>query len=113
MAKSIVYFLAMLVVSTGCGPDRAILDSKLDSPLKQMLSSVPEGAPSRMLVLVGKCSAIIDGAMRQDLVDAGAEVSTMNGDTFTAKVSSENVLNVAGLEFVVQLGLPRESDLKQ
>jgi hypothetical protein len=49
--------------------------------------------------------------MRQALLDAGADVHTMQGDIFTANVSSESVFKVAALDFVTQIQLSKESKL--
>ena len=104
---SIVMFLAL---GLGCGPDKAFLmETKFDASLRQKISSIGENDPPEMLAVLGKCSTTIDALMRQDLIEAGADVRTMQNDIFTANVSSENILNVAALDFVTQVQLSKES----
>jgi streptomycin 6-kinase len=102
----------VLLVVFGCGTDKALLmDSKFDASLRQKMSTIGENDPAQNLAVLGKCSTTIDAAMRQDLIDAGADVGTMQGDIFTANVSSENIYKVAALEFVTQVQLSKESKL--
>jgi hypothetical protein len=104
---SIVVFLAL---GLGCGPDKALLmETKFDASLRQKMSSMGENDPPQMLAVLGKCSTTIDALMRQDLIDAGADVRTMQDDIFTANVSSENVFKVAALDFVTQVQLSKGS----
>lgn len=108
--KTLALLLTIVAVGLGCGPDKALLmDSKFDASLRQKLSSIGENDPSQMLAVIGKCSTTIDAAMRQGLIDAGAEVQTMQGDIFTANVSSTDVFKVAALDFVTQVQLAKES----
>ncbi len=110
MTKSLVLAWVALVLALGCGPDRAtIMDTKFDAALRQKISSLGEDAPPETLAVIGKCVDTIDAVMRQKLIDAGADVQLMQGDVFTANVSSENVFSVAALEFVTLLQLSKES----
>jgi hypothetical protein len=59
--------------------------------------------------VIGKCDSTIGAIMRQEMIDIGAEVILMQGDVFTANVSSENVFKLAALPFVTQLQLSKES----
>ena len=104
--------LLLLMVAVGCGPDRAtLMDTKFDASLRQKLTGIKEEDPPQSLAVIGKCTATIDGQMRQELIDAGADVHTMQNDIFTANVSSEDVFKVAALEFVTQLQLSKESKM--
>lgn len=106
MAKSLGFLSLLLVLALGCGPDRAMLmETKFDGSLRQKVSSIGKDDPSQMLRVIGKCTATIDALMRQDLINAGADVLSMKGDVFTVNVSSEDVFTVAGLDFVTQLEL--------
>ncbi|MFN0159050.1 MAG: hypothetical protein ACKVRP_13385 [Bacteroidota bacterium] len=98
--------VALLALVIGCGPDRALMmETKFDAPLRQKMSTLANSDEPVELMVRGTCTETIDGPMRQALVSSGADVLTMNGDTFTAKVSSEDVFSVAALEFVSQLRL--------
>jgi hypothetical protein len=107
--KSLVIPLLAVAVF-GCGPDRNLLmDTKFDAPLRQKLASLQETGQTEELSIMGRCSAQIDGAMRQALVNAGGDVVTMTGDIFTARVSSDDVFSIAALEFVTQVQLSQLS----
>jgi hypothetical protein len=105
--KQVIFIVSvMLMFVVGCGQDREMLsDTKFDVSLRQKISSIGENAEAQVLSITGNCTSVIDAPMRQELIDAGANVQTMNGETFTAEVSSEDVFNVAALEFVTQLKL--------
>ena len=103
-----ILFLFMLQC-TGCGPNKELLmETKFDASLRQKVASIGENQPPQMLAVVGKCDSVIDAIMRQDLINAGADVQTMQGDVFTASVSSEDVFKVAALEFVTQVELSKQ-----
>lgn len=109
MTKSLVFAGVVLVFAWGCGPDKAmLLDTKFDAPLREKLSSFGEDAPPEMLSVIGSCTDTIDAVMRQNLIDAGANVQLMQGKTFTAKVSSDDIFSVASLDFVTQLQMSKE-----
>lgn len=102
--------IALMLVLLGCGPDKVLLmDTKFDAPLRQKMTALADKEEGEDLLVLGKCTAPIDGLMRQSLVDAGADVRSMKGDIFTAKVSSDDVYRVAALEFVAQLQLSQTS----
>ncbi len=108
--KTFVLAILLLLLTLGCGPDKGtLMETKFDAALRQKLSSIAEEAPSQTLAVMGKCVMGIDAHMRQSLIDSGAEVQMMQGDIFTATVSSENVFKVAALDFVTQLQLSKES----
>ncbi len=97
--------LTFFVAFLGCGPDRnLIMETKFDASLRQRVASLEEG-DTETLDILGKCSDTIDGMMQQAIIEAGADVETMNGDVFTAKVSSDDVYSVAALEFVTRIQL--------
>jgi hypothetical protein len=103
----VVFFnlvLSFLVVC--CGPDKALLsETKLDRALREMVESIGENAPPQRMSVTGKCTSVIDGLMRSDLIGAGAHDLIMERDSFTADIMSDDVFHVAALEFVVQLQL--------
>lgn len=102
----IIALLAVMTFVSGCGPDRALLmDTKFDAPLRQKMASLTTAEQSEALLVMGSCAEMINGAMRQELIDAGAEVLSMNGDLFTARVSSDDLFSLAALEFVTHLQL--------
>ena len=102
--------IALMLIMLGCGPDRAVLmETKFDAPLRQKMAALADRDEGEDLLVLGKCAAPIDGLMRQSLVDAGADVRSMKGDIFTARVSSDDVYRVAALEFVTQLQLSQTS----
>jgi len=85
------------------------MESKLDAPLRQRVTSIQESEMPEQLTVFGKCTSTIDGQMRQTLVEAGADVQTMTNDIFTANIPSNRVLDVAALDFVAQLQLSQVS----
>ena len=99
--KSLIIIFLIVIQIVGCGADKELLmETKFDASLKQKISSIGENDPPQMLTVIGKCDSTVDAIMRQDLIDAGAEVVLMQGDVFTANVSSQDVFKVAALEFV-------------
>jgi hypothetical protein len=109
----LLFVLTLLGASSlACGPDRELLmDTKFDAALRHKMGSISENGESTMLAVIGKCTVIIEANMRAALLAAGADVQTMHGEIFTARVSSDDVYKVAALEFVVQLQLSKESNL--
>ncbi len=104
MKTSVVIALFALLI--GCGPDRELLqETKFDATLRQKIATLANKEQSEELVVRGTCTETIGGLMRQALVDAGADVLTMAGETFTARVTSDDVFSLAALEFVSQLRL--------
>ena len=103
---SLLVFLMILVA--GCGTDKPLLeDAKFDKGLRDKIDSLPADTIVSLLV-EGTCSTSINGPMRQDLIDAGADVQVMKGDKFTARVSSDDLFDVAALEFVSHLKLAKK-----
>jgi len=104
--------IALTVLLVGCGPDKElIMDTKFDAPLRRRIAALTTSEQTETLTILGKCVSTIDGIMRQQLLDAGASVETMAGDVFTAHVSSDDIFDVAALEFVTQLQLSGKSRL--
>ncbi len=109
MRKSLVVIALIALQNLGCGPDRELLmETKFDAPLRQEISAIGEEDPPRMLNIIGRCDSVVDASMRQDLINAGAEVQHMEGNVFRAIVSSKDVFNVAALNFVTQVRLSQE-----
>ncbi len=99
------FFLLLII---GCGTDRSLLmETKLDVPLRQRLTDLQERELTEDIDISGKCTTTIDGSMREDLMNAGADVHRMTNEAFTATIPSDRVLDVAALEFVLQLQLSR------
>ena len=103
---SLLVFL--MILGAGCGTDKPMLeDAKFDKSLRDKVESLPADTTVSLLV-EGTCSTAINGLMRQDLVNAGADVQVMKGDKFTARVSSDDLFDVAALEFVSHLKLVKK-----
>jgi len=108
--RTILTFFLLAMCLSGCGPDKELLmETKFDAALRQKVSSIGENEAPQMLAVVGKCDTIVDANMRQDLMDAGADVVLLEGNNFTANVSSQDVFKMAALDFVNQVQLSRES----
>lgn len=102
------FFLLLII---GCGTDRSLLmETKLDVPLRQRLTDLQERELTEDIDISGKCTTTIDGSMREDLMNAGADVHRMTNEAFTATIPSDRVLDVAALEFVLQLQLSRSME---
>ena len=102
--------IALTLMFFACGPDKVLLmETKFDAPLRQKMTALAEKESPEDILVLGKCAVKIDGVMRQSLVDAGADVRTMQGEIFTARVSSDDIYSVAALEFVSQLQLSQTS----
>jgi hypothetical protein len=94
------------VILISCGPDRVLLsETRLDPALKVRIEDLEVHEQTAELVVEGKCSGVINGPMRSALVSAGANISTMKGDTFKARIPSGDLYDVAGLDFVSYLKL--------
>lgn len=113
-----VAILAFILILAGCGPNKELAAEKFDSPLKERIASLsaPVAADSagdtmearvEELLIVGTCDTTINGAMRKDLLNNGAESIIMKGKEFTARVSSDDIYDIGALEFVRRLGLQR------
>jgi hypothetical protein len=76
------------------------------------MESLERSDSIEVLSISGKCTLVVDGAMRRDLINAGADVQEMKGDTFAATVSSDDLYDVAALEFVSRLELLKEGKPK-
>jgi len=104
MNYSLVVAITCLIL--GCGPDRMLLsETKLDTGLKARMESLATAEQTEHLTIQGKCKAVIDGLMRSDILGAGADISVMKGDLFDATISSDDLFDLAALEFVTQLKL--------
>lgn len=86
------------------------METKLGSSLRQEVAKLEKEGERRLLDIFGKCTAMIDAEMRGQLLTAGAHIESMNKEIFTGRISSDSVLTVAGLDFVVQLQLSHESN---
>jgi hypothetical protein len=105
---ALVFFLTTL--ATSCGPDVTLLmETKLDAPLRQKMTALKDVENAEIIAVFGRCTGAIDQTMRQSLLEAGANVHTMVNDIFTASVSSSDVIEVASLDFVIQLQLSQTS----
>lgn len=98
--------LAVMSILSGCGPDRTLLmETRFDAPLREKIASLAETDSTEELTVVGRCSGTVDAALRQELINAGAEVLNMTGETFTARVSSDDIFSVAALERITRIQL--------
>jgi len=98
--------LALASLISGCGPDRNLLmETKFDAGLRQRVTVLSTEGRVEDLTLIGRCTEPINGAIRQQLIDAGADVLSMNGPLFTARIPSDEVFSLAGLECVSQVQL--------
>ena len=104
--KNAAFLVMMASLIVGCGTDKPLLQkTKFDAGLREKVEMLAAADTTVDLLVEGKCNAAINGLMRQDLVDRGAEVQVMKGDTFTALISSDDLFDIASLEFVDHLKL--------
>jgi hypothetical protein len=104
------WLLLFLILIIGCGPDQSLLmKTKLGAPLRQRMTALQEKESPEKLSILGKCVSPIDGRIREDFMEAWAQVHTMTHDLFGATILSDRVLDVAALDFVVQLQLSQTS----
>ena len=107
-------FLVLIPGLYGCGPDKELLkETKFSSALRQRVTVLEQADTVAQIPIKVTCSAKIDGIMYQGIVGAGGENVIMDGDRFTADVSSDDVFEVANLEFVVQLELGQKKKGKK
>lgn len=105
------FFLAVLVSLSGCrAEDLALMELKLDAPLRQKMETLRAENRTETLGVLGKCSRPVDEQMRNDLKKAGAEIQSVTGELFAAWVRSDHVLRVARLEFVAHLELSQTAE---
>ena len=102
-----VSFVVMAVLFlAGCGPDKELLrETKFSQPLRDNVASLEQADSTALLSVKGTCTTKIDGMMYSGIVGAGAENVIMEGNHFTAEVSSADVFDLANLEFVTKLEL--------
>jgi hypothetical protein len=106
MKFSVILTLTAAALISSCGPDRNLLmDTKFDAGLRQKVMQLSADERTEMLDIIGQCCEAVDGSLRQQLLDAGAEVMTMTGEMFTARISSDDLFSLAALECVTQVQL--------
>lgn len=106
--------LLSAVLLGGCtDQERKALEAKCDAPLRGRIEAVMQAGHDDVLDLLGKADGPIDEARRQRLVSAGAEVGTVTGDLFTARVHVGAVAHVAALDFITSLQLAQIRDPQQ
>ena len=102
--------LALLLLVAGCrGDDARLLEQKADAPLRQRLAQLAEQKRDEPLSVFGKCSRPIDDGIRGRLTRAGAEIISVTGDVFAARVIASDMVNLARLDVVTQLSLSQIS----
>ncbi len=108
-------FVPMLVlILAGCGPDRELLrETKFSQPLRDKVASLEQADSTAPLSVRGTCTTKIDGMMYSGIAGAGAENVIMEGDHFTAEVSSADVFDLANLEFITKLELGQKKKGKK
>jgi low affinity Fe/Cu permease len=105
-----VLLFAMLVLLGGCREDLSAVEAKLDAPLRQKLEQLAAAKERETISLLGKCSRPIDAAARAELENAGAEIQSVTGEQFVARIRSDRVPKLAKLAFVEQLELSQTSE---
>ena len=104
--------VATTLLLLGCRPsseEARLADTKFDPALRQKVADIARTGRPETLSLFGKCSGPIDDRARQKLAGAGAEILSVTGAIFTARVPSQRLVRVAKLELVTQLQLSTES----
>ena len=104
--RSIAVVLLFLALMAGCRRDqRAAIESKCDASLRQIAQQLASTAPDSLLDVMGQATASLDDARKQKLSSAGAQLGTVTGDLFTARVAVKKLGSVAVLDFVKSLAL--------
>jgi hypothetical protein len=102
--------LALILGLAGCrGEDARLLEQKADAPLRQRLEQLEREKKDEILDLLGKASGPIEETARMRLAETGAEITSVTGDVFTARVAASRVIRLARLDFVSQLALSQTS----
>jgi hypothetical protein len=94
-------------------PHKALFkETKLDSGLKLKLESLEQADSTEILSILGKCTVAVDGQMRRDLINAGGDVLEMNGESFTATVSSDDIYSCCRLGICYPASVVEENQIK-
>ena len=97
--------LGALVLGGCTDQERKAFESKCDAPLRDRVTTVLQAGQDDVLDVLGKTAGPIDDSRRVRLAGAGAELGTVTGELFTARVSAASVARVAAIDFVTSLQL--------
>jgi hypothetical protein len=107
----LVFVLAIAAFACGCRDgDMKAIESKCDAPLRQRAEDMARADESGPIEVLGRADGPIDEPRRLKLAKAGAEVGTVTGDLFTARIPVRKLGEVARLDFVKSLQLSQERE---
>ncbi len=111
MKRLIGLFLLSALVLGGCtDQERKAFEAKCDAPLRARVTALAESGQSDVLDVLGKTAGPIDDARRSKLTGAGAELGTVTGELFTARIPAAAIARVAAIDFVTSLQLAQIRD---
>jgi len=114
MKRLIGLFLLSALLLGGCtDQERQALEAKCDAPLRERVTTLVQSGHSDVLDVLGKTAGPIDDARRSKLTGAGADLGTVTGDLFTARIPASAVARVAAIDFVTSLQLAQIRDPQQ
>ncbi|HKQ58219.1 MAG TPA: hypothetical protein VJY35_10170 [Candidatus Eisenbacteria bacterium] len=104
MRYAVVLIVALSVLA-GCRAEDTNAMAKLDAPLRQKLEELRESNRREVIPVLGKCGGQIDEDTKRAIAHQGATLLSADGDSFTARVPSEHLMDLARLASVTQLQL--------
>jgi len=108
MRRIVVWMALLLFAFAGCrGDELAAFRGKADAALRSRVEAAWQTSPDDMLDVLGLCRAAIGEPERATLQGAGARVTSVMGEQFTAQAAVRDMGRIARLEFVVRLQASR------
>jgi hypothetical protein len=104
----------LIVAGMACGcrdADVKAIESKCDAPLRQQAEGMARAGETGAIEVLGRADGPIDAARMHRLAEAGADLSQVTDELFTARIPARRLGNVARLEFVKSLQLSQERGL--
>ena len=106
----LLWLLSLALTLCACKSDEMnAFESKADAALRTRAEAAMKNDASEVITVLGKASLPVDQTQRNALTSAGAEVTSVTGDQFTARVPARQMGRVASLSFVTQLQLSQVS----
>lgn len=100
----------LLLVLAGCNDaETQAIAKKCNAPLRERIEAAASSKTPVDLSILGKCNGPVDSARHAALTKAGADVRSVTGDIFAARVPAQRIGAVAVKDFVTQLELSGES----
>lgn len=96
----------------GCSGSNGYSPEKMDTALKQKITSLEKTDPDTPVQFLGKCNTAVNAEMEEKLRSTGVSVESIVNDIFTATGTIEGIKKISGLDFVISLELAKRLEIK-